>query len=80
MKKIVLFLTLLSLAWSSFATTHFEKPFVFGVANAPGQVEDQLEDIWVDYGLAGKIAAWSNHAVPEERLRFWTDPETEITI
>lgn len=58
----------------------FNKDFLFGIANAPGHVEDQLDDIWMDFGRAGNIKAFQNQILPEERLRFWTQPEIEIDI
>ena len=53
-------------------------PFVFGLATAPAHSEDQLDDAWVDFARKGGVAAWKNADHPEERLRFWTDPETEL--
>jgi hypothetical protein len=32
--------------------------FMFGIANAPGHVEDQLDDIWMDFGRDGNIKAF----------------------
>jgi beta-glucosidase/6-phospho-beta-glucosidase/beta-galactosidase len=58
----------------------FTPDFVFGVANAPGQVEDQLDDIWKDWGEQGHISGWKNTAHPAERLQFWTHPETELDL
>lgn len=78
--KNLFFLLILTVSFSSFGGARFDAPFFFGVANAPGQVEDQLNDIWLDYGRAGKIAAWNNHLFPEDRLRFWTAPEVEIDL
>ncbi len=54
--------------------------FFFGVSNAPSQVEDQLDDIWMQFARNGKIPAFDNVAVPEERIRFWTNPEVEIKL
>ncbi len=64
----------------SISAIAFTPDFEFGVANAPGQVEDQLEDTWVNWGRAGKIAGWKNNAHPEARLNFWTQPEIEIDL
>ena len=54
--------------------------FMFGIANAPGHVEDQLDDTWMDFGRDGNIKAFLNQPLPEERLRFWTQPEIEIDL
>lgn len=77
----VLTLTLLLLV-SSLANgaAIFPKDFVFGVANAPGQVEDRLNDIWLSWGAQGKIHAWKNAPQPEKRLEFWTKPEVELDL
>jgi len=58
----------------------FPKDFLFGIANAPGHVEDQLDDIWMDFGRDGNIKAFLNQHAPEERLQFWTKPEVEIEL
>jgi len=58
----------------------FPPEFMFGIANAPGHVEDQLDDIWMDFGRNGNIKAFLNQTLPEERLRFWTQPEIEIDL
>lgn len=58
----------------------FSSEFLFGVSNAPGQVEDNLNDIWLDFGREGRLSAFLNQDLPEERLRFWTEPETEIDL
>jgi beta-glucosidase/6-phospho-beta-glucosidase/beta-galactosidase len=62
------------------AQARFDAPFFFGLATAPGQSEDELPDIWLDWGRAGKTAAYRNQAEPEERLRFWTHPEVELDL
>ena len=59
---------------------NFSPDFMFGIANAPGHVEDQLDDIWMDFGRDGNIKAFLNQGIPEERLRFWTQPEIEIDL
>ncbi len=58
----------------------FPKDFIFAVANAPGQVEDGLKDIWLSWGNQGKIRAWKNVPQPEKRLEFWTRPEVELDL
>jgi beta-glucosidase/6-phospho-beta-glucosidase/beta-galactosidase len=62
------------------AQARFDAPFFFGLATAPGQSEDQLPDIWMDWGRAGKTAAFRNQAAPEARLQFWTRPEVELDL
>jgi beta-glucosidase/6-phospho-beta-glucosidase/beta-galactosidase len=63
-----------------FAKTEFPNTFFFGVANAPGQVEDQLSDIWMDWADQKKISAFQNQTNPKEKLSFWTKPEVEIEL
>ncbi|TNF31696.1 MAG: glycoside hydrolase family 1 protein, partial [Deltaproteobacteria bacterium] len=58
----------------------FPKDFFFGVANAPAQVEDQLPDAWMDWAQEGKVPAFYNYDRPEDKIRFWSDPETEIKL
>ncbi|KVH87909.1 Glycoside hydrolase, catalytic domain-containing protein [Cynara cardunculus var. scolymus] len=41
-----------------------EEHFFFGLATAPAHVEDGLNDAWLQ----------------EERLRFWSDPDTELKL
>lgn len=55
-----------------------ESDFFFGIANAPGHVEDKLEDSWLEFARKGYVAAFDNVFEPETRLNFWTDPEKEI--
>lgn len=78
MKKFIPLLLLLSQALYAAAT--FPEPFFFGVANAPGQVEDQLPDIWMDWADQGKIVAFFNQSSPKDKLAFWTKPEVEINL
>lgn len=44
------------------------------------QVEDQLEDSWIQFAREGKVAAWNNYGRPEERTRFWTHPSADIDL
>lgn len=74
---ITIFLFFFSYAW---AQTQFPSEFIFGVANAPAQVEDQLSDIWSDWGEEGKIKSWKTEKNPAERLQFWTHPEIELDL
>lgn len=71
---------LISLLMMSSLSFAFSPDFEFGVANAPGQVEDQLSDTWLKWGQAGKVAGWSTTPHPEERLKFWSQPEIEIEL
>jgi galactolipid galactosyltransferase len=77
MKK---FLLLLLLSTSLKAQTFFPDTFFFGLATAPGHVEDKLNDIWKVWGETGKTRAFKNNPIPEERLRFWTQPEIELDL
>lgn len=74
------FLFILLLSSSIFASplAKFPHDFLFGVASAPGHVEDQLNDTWMDFAKENKIRAFNNVSSPEKRLEFWTKPEKEI--
>ncbi|NDF14502.1 glycoside hydrolase family 1 protein [bacterium] len=52
----------------------------FGVANAPGQVEDRLPDIWMEWGKKGRIAGFAETPAAQDRLRFWSRPELELDL
>jgi beta-glucosidase/6-phospho-beta-glucosidase/beta-galactosidase len=58
----------------------FPQDFLFGLATAPAHIEDQLNDGWLEFAKRGRVRAWKNQAHPEERLRFWSEPETEIEL
>jgi galactolipid galactosyltransferase len=62
------------------AQASFPPPFFFGLATAPAQSEDRLDDIWLAWAKRGKVAAFANQAVPEKRLEFWTHPEVELDL
>lgn len=62
------------------AEIKFHPDFLFGIANAPGHVEDQLDDIWMDFAQRGGIKAFKNEVEPEKRLEFWSKPEIEIDL
>jgi beta-glucosidase/6-phospho-beta-glucosidase/beta-galactosidase len=51
---------------------------LFGIASAPGHVEDQLDDMWLEFAENGGVRAFYNHAIPEQRLKFWSEPEVEL--
>ncbi len=80
MMKILLLLILASMSTFAKSDFKFSPDFLFGIANAPGHVEDQLDDVWMDFGRDGKIKAFLNQTRPEERLQFWTRPEIEIDL
>lgn len=73
----LLFLALF-LSTSAFSQSQFPDNFIFGVANAPAQIEDNLQDIWLEWAQQGHVAGWNKSKQPNERLQFWTKPETEI--
>jgi beta-glucosidase/6-phospho-beta-glucosidase/beta-galactosidase len=58
----------------------FPEKFLFGVANAPAHVEDQLDDPWMDFAKRGNTKSFLNHTRPDDRLEFWTRPEVEINL
>jgi len=62
------------------AQDRFDPPFFFGLATAPGHVEDHLDDIWMDWGRQGRIAGFLNTPQAERRLDFWSHPETELDL
>ncbi len=71
---------LLSFTVSAQTLATFPDTFLFGVANAPGHVEDHLDDVWMEFGNGDKIRAFKNQATPEARLEFWTKPEIELDL
>jgi galactolipid galactosyltransferase len=73
MKIVLALLVLLTLSFKALG-------FDFGVANAPGQVEDELSDTWLEWAHAGNIQGWQQNANPEKRLQFWTHPEVELDL
>ncbi len=75
---ILLLLLALALPVRAQETLRFPKPFFFGLASAPGQAEDGLNDIWAAWGRAGRIAGYADTPVPDERLEFWSHPEVEL--
>ncbi len=59
---------------------HFPKSFLWGVANAPGHVENGQADIWHEHGVAGKIAGYKQTPLAPMRLNFWSNPDKEIQL
>lgn len=81
--KTVVLMTLLLMSLSSLANNalNFPKDFMFGLANAPGHVEDNLNDIWLDFAQNDNgVYAYHNQTRPEDRLKFWSKYKTEIDI
>jgi beta-glucosidase/6-phospho-beta-glucosidase/beta-galactosidase len=54
--------------------------FWFGIATAPAHQEDQLDDVWQNFAEEGHVRAWKNVPRAEERLRAWSEPETDIRL
>ena len=77
-RSLIMLLALMSLPAFAQSISFKDRPFVFGLATAPAHSEDALEDSWVEFARAGGVAAWKNADNPEERLRFWSEPETEL--
>ncbi|MFZ4715639.1 MAG: family 1 glycosylhydrolase [Bacteriovoracaceae bacterium] len=78
----MIFLTLLTtlLSYSETINLPPKNDFFFGIANAPTQVEDQLEDPWIEHAKSGKVRAYFQTENPEKKLEFWTKPEIEIDL
>ena len=62
------------------AQTQFPSDFFFGLATAPGHVEDQLDDIWKVWGETGRTIGFPTTPRAQERLQFWTHPEVELDL
>lgn len=71
--------TLALLSYPGEAIT-FSKDFQFGIANAPSQSEDQLDDTWSKVTSSPKIRAVEASLDPWKRLEFWTHPEKELAL
>jgi beta-glucosidase/6-phospho-beta-glucosidase/beta-galactosidase len=54
--------------------------FQFGIATAPAHIEDQLDDSWAEWARKGRIPFNDGTKRDLDRLRFWTEPETEIQL
>lgn len=46
--------------------------FIFGVATAPAHVEDELDDVWLDFAKSGGVAGFDKTPHAAERTRYWT--------
>ncbi len=76
-------LLLVTVQLTCFAETLTPKPFdsfLFGIATAPGQTEDQLNDTWKAWGDSGKISGYHEEFRPEERLQTWTHPDGDLDL
>ncbi len=58
----------------------FPENFLFGLANAPAHVEDNLNDSWLLFARGGGVRAWKTVPDPEARLMFWSQPEIELDL
>ena len=54
--------------------------FWWGIATAPAHQEDGLDDAWLRFAREGNVRAWTNVPRAEERLRAWSEPETDIRL
>lgn len=76
----ILILLLIFIPTTALSMTTFPKDFFFGIATAPGHVEDQLDDIWKVWGEEGKTAGFKVTPLAAERLRFWSQPQVELDL
>merc|ERR1719199_2092483 len=58
----------------------FGKDFMFGVAIAPAQSEDGLQDAWLTAANHGDVPHFQSTPHAADRLRFWSEPEKEINL
>jgi beta-glucosidase/6-phospho-beta-glucosidase/beta-galactosidase len=58
----------------------FGNNFFWGLGTAPTHVEDELDDAWLEFAENDQVAAWKNAKDPEQRLKFWTQPEVELDL
>lgn len=79
-RLVLLFVYISVVAALDDGSAKFPPDFFFGVAVAPAQAEDQLNDQWLAFARAGKVAAWKNVPFNEDRLNFWSNPEAEIEL
>ena len=78
--QMIIFSLLFSLWAQAQSIATFPDSFLFGVANAPGHVEDDLSDTWMRFAEKDKIRAFNNIPSPQTRLEFWTKPEIELDM
>jgi beta-glucosidase/6-phospho-beta-glucosidase/beta-galactosidase len=67
-----------AMALSTASDLVFPPSFEFGIATAPGQTEDGLDDIWSDFARKGKIRAYQNQVSPELRTGFHSHPDGDL--
>lgn len=79
MKSFIL-LVLFSINLHAQTMAKFDDNFLFGIATAPGHVEDKLDDVWMDFAKRDGIRAFHNQIEPERRLEFWSKPEIDIEL
>jgi beta-glucosidase/6-phospho-beta-glucosidase/beta-galactosidase len=77
MKRVEIFFSMILLFQFTATAAPFDR-IEFGIATAPAQTEDGLDDIWSDWANQGKIAGFKETPMARERLRFFTDPDPEI--
>ena len=58
----------------------FDEEFEFGLATAASHSEDNHEDSWLEYARRGGVRGFGRVADPESRLKFFSDPVTEIKL
>ncbi|KAI3645164.1 hypothetical protein MP228_011328 [Amoeboaphelidium protococcarum] len=72
-----------SIFYSKKVIATFPQDFDFGIASAPAHVEDEADDLWMEWtrpANESKIPHFYNVPHPEKRLQFWTRPEVEIGL
>jgi beta-glucosidase/6-phospho-beta-glucosidase/beta-galactosidase len=77
--KLLTFIVPLLFSINSFA---FKLPsdFLFGVSSASAQVEDGLNDSWMQFAKSGQTSAFLNYPSAEDKINFWSNPEEEIAL
>ncbi len=67
---------------SSHTLAVFDKDFMFGIASAPAQAEDGLNDDWKRHAEPpyNFVSAYKNIERAEKRLNFWSRPDVEIDL
>ncbi len=68
----------LSLSIASSGAIELPRGLQWGIATAPGHVEDGLSDLWIDWAARGYVSSFAQEVNPEKRLEFWSAPDTEI--
>ena len=55
-----------------------DKNFLFGFASAAAQIENGLDDIWLEHAKNGNIAGFNEDDPTNIRNNFWNEPEGEL--